>query len=153
MSRQKETKLWVDPFNVFNTQLLTRTDNYDEEPSCTTFSDSTGGPPWLDTSFVFNGIFPYNFGYSLCMDLFGDAPTLKDIPCTEINFNQNNKVYMLFQPTTPGSIPVTLQTTTWSVTAGAKPLNGIWTLTSGSGVTAPQFNPGDDTFPTWTQVY
>jgi len=60
------------------------------------------------------------------------------------------KAYLQFQPSTGGSIPVTIQRIDWSWTCGAAENGGIWTWSLSTN--GPAWN-NDDSFPVWPQVY
>ena len=143
--------------NLFHVQLVDWESMYDVGLYCISKYDGTSGQYWLDNSNPFSdGLWPVNpdggGNYKTMQGIsFGDGPDISGNFCTFAQLTPSLKTYLCFQPTSTGSIPITLERVTWSEHGRADLINGIWTLTT-SYITGPSFSE-DDAFPFWEQVF
>lgn len=142
--------------NLFHVQLVDWESMYDIGLYCIAKYDGTSGQYWLDNSVPANGLWLVNpdggGNYKTVQGIpFGDGPDINENFCTFAQLTPSLKTYLCFQPTSAGSIPITLERVEWSEHGRADLISGIWTLTT-SYITGPSFS-NDDSFPYWEQIY
>jgi hypothetical protein len=145
--------------NLFNFQLVNWEDGYGYGIDCSlSWYDGTGGNYWLDNGYPYGGdsVMPENpdgwGNYTTDGAInHGDGPDIEGNICSFIELNPSFKTYLCFQPTTPNSIPITLERGEWSEHGRADSVNGVWSLTY-SYMVGPSFY-NDDSFPIWKLIY
>ena len=143
--------------NLFHVQLVDWESMYDIGLYCISKYDGTSGQYWLDNSNPFSdGLWPVNpdggGNYTTTKGIpFSDGPDISENFCTFAQLTPSFKTYLCFQPTSAGSIPITLERVEWSEHGRADLTSGIWTLTT-SYIIGPTFS-NDDSFPFWEQVF
>lgn len=144
--------------NLFHVQLVDWESMYDIGLYCISKYSGTSDQYWLDNSDPFSdGLWPVNpdggGNYTTIKGIsFSDGPDISGNFCTFVQLTPSFKTYLCFQPTSAGSIPITLECVTWSEHGRADLIGGVWTLTT-SKITGPSFFPDDDSFPFWEQVF
>ena len=143
--------------NLFHVQLVDWESMYDPTLlACISQYNGTSGQYWLDNSAPAFGLWPVNpdgaGNYKTMQGIsFGDGPDISGNFCSFVQLTPGFKAYLCFQPTSAGSIPITLERVEWSEHGRADLTSGIWTLTT-SHIIGPSFS-NDDSFPFWEQVF
>jgi hypothetical protein len=142
--------------NLFHVQLVDFESMCDIGLYCISKYNGTSGQYWLDNSYPYDSPWPVNpdkgGNYQTMQGIwFADGPDISGNFCTFAQLTPSFKTYLCFQPTSAGSIPITLERVEWSEHGRADLTSGIWTLTT-SYITGPSFS-NDDAFPFWEQVF
>jgi hypothetical protein len=112
------------------------------------------GDYWLDNKDPYPAYGPYYVGQFESFDMgFGDDPGVKVTSAnSHLSVKDSFETYVRFQPDGIGNIPITIGRVDWRWQGAAAKNNGAWALTS-SGITGPDLDKGDDSFPEWLDVY
>ena len=111
---------------------------------------NSGGQYWLDPNDHFQNFLPPppSLSSGITVQQF-DHPSQPLIP-PETSVNDNFMDFFQFIPQSPGSIPVTLGTVSWTWGFQAQTNNASWTVTPGNLSTGDYQD--SDVFPLWTGV-
>jgi len=143
--------------NLFHVQLVDWESMYDIGLYCISKYTGTSGLYWLDNSDPYSdGLWPVNpdggKNYVTVKGIsFGDGPDISGNFCSFAQLTPSFKSYLCFQPTSAGSIPITLERVEWGEHGRTDLTSGIWIMTT-SNITGPSFSD-DDSFPFWEQVF
>ena len=125
--------------------------------TCLGKTSTTSEGTWLDNSVPYEGdggwavnTQPLTMTTNAAIT-FRDGPDLRANFCSfgQLTFDFNN--YLCFQPTSAGSIPITLERVEWLMNGRTDLVGTNWTLTS-TNMAGPYFN-SDDSFPYWPHTF